>query len=535
MKLRMPFGLYRLCLPVSAVVFASVIALPGGAQVLINEQFSGSAVDTSVFTFSGPGAESFFGRTQLNSPGLPGPFDAPTVAGGTLQLELNTYNPFAPGSFFLAEEIRTIETFAPTANAGFTFETRARFVDDELNPLSPGLIGGAFLFGLSPTFPDPFVRDEVDFELLSNFPQGEISTNIFNDQGFSSSGDFEVHSVPGLDLTQFNTYRIESTLEATSFFVNDQLVRRETDNIAVDPQDFRLNINAQGPEFSQAFSAQIQPTAVASENQAFIFEVDSLVITQFDPDPPTGGFELLELADFSAPDFAFGTFNDGGAATAEGFAVSSPPSGDNFGGVTVTDNLLVPDVVLTADTQLLVEATLGPNHGSGDLVLAIRESDGEFFSISIPASSLADDGQALVTVGDFFFNGDSADGTPNQTLTEVSVQSPFGSGDALDVLIERVSLVLASTAALAGDFNGDGFVGQSDLDLVLLNFGDNVLPAGFNEAALAGDGFDGLIGQNELDLVLLNFGSDSTALSAVPEPSSFLLLTLGGLAAVRRR
>ena len=516
------------------------VALGGGwaasaaSQVLINQGFDGSGVDTDVFTFPGPGGESFFGRTQLNSPGLPGPFDAPEVADGTLRLELNTYNPFAPGSFFLAEEIRTIQTFAPTIDAGFTFETRARFVDDAGNPLAPGLIGGAFLFGLAPTFPDPFVRDEVDFELLSNVPQGEISTNIFNDQGFSSSGDFDIHAVPGLNLTQFNDFRIESTLEATSFFVNDQLVRRETENIAVDPQDFRLNINAQGPEFSQAFSPLIQPTAVASENQTFIFEVDSLVITQFDPDPPLMGFDAVEVADFTGPDFAFETFFDQGTVTPEGFAVSLPASGDNFGGVTVSDNLLVDDVLLTPDTQFLVEAVLGPGNDT-DLVLGLRESDGEFFSITIPAAQLADDGVALVTVGDFFFNGDTADGVPNQTLTEVSVQSPFGSGLAVDVLIQGVSLVLAATAALPGDFNGDGFVGQSDLDLVLLNFGDSTLPADFNQAALNAGLFDGLIGQNELDLVLLNFGSGSVALVAVPEPSALLLLTAGSLALGRRR
>jgi len=117
-------------------------------QVIVDEQFDGDAVDTSIFTFSGAGDESFFGRTQLNSPDLPGTFEAPTVADGVLQLELNTFNPFAPGTFFLAEEIRTIQQFAPDANNGFSFETRARFVDDGINPLSPGIIGGAFTFGV---------------------------------------------------------------------------------------------------------------------------------------------------------------------------------------------------------------------------------------------------------------------------------------------------------------------------------------------------------------------------------------------------
>ena len=68
-------------------------------SIIFDEQFDGSMIDTGIFTFSGSGDESFFGRTQLNSPQLPGVFDEPTVANGVLQLEINSYNPFAPGAF----------------------------------------------------------------------------------------------------------------------------------------------------------------------------------------------------------------------------------------------------------------------------------------------------------------------------------------------------------------------------------------------------------------------------------------------------
>lgn len=271
------------------VAMLAAIALEGIAvstadaqNIILDEQFDGNAVDTSIFTFSGSGDESFFGRTQLNSPQLPGVFDSPTVAGGVLQLEINSYNPFAPGSFFLADEIRTIQQFAPTANTGLSFETRARFVDDATNPLAPGLIGGAFLFGVDTTA-SPLVRDEVDFELLSNTPQNSIFTNIFNDDGFTSAGNFQIDNVPGLDLTEFNDFRIDTTLGSTQFFVNDQLIRSETTDLAVDPQDYRLNINAQGPAFAAAFSPLIQPTADPAQNETYIFEVDSLVIAEIDP------------------------------------------------------------------------------------------------------------------------------------------------------------------------------------------------------------------------------------------------------------
>ena len=80
-----------------------------------------------------------------------------------------------------------------------------------------------------------------------------------------------------------------------------------------------------------------------------------------------------------------------------------------------------------------------------------------------------------------------------------------------------------------GDYNGDGFVSQADLDLVLLNWGDDVVPTGW----VSPDIFDGGMSQNELDAVLLNWGDGSPPTpSLVPEPAtgiglSVILLALG--------
>ena len=86
---------------------------------------------------------------------------------------------------------------------------------------------------------------------------------------------------------------------------------------------------------------------------------------------------------------------------------------------------------------------------------------------------------------------------------------------------------------LAGDYNGDGFVSQGDLDLVLLNWGSSAAPDGW----LAVDQFDGgdeggLMSQNELDGVLLNWGSGTPAdiVASVPEPTlgvSLVVLACG--------
>ncbi len=81
-----------------------------------------------------------------------------------------------------------------------------------------------------------------------------------------------------------------------------------------------------------------------------------------------------------------------------------------------------------------------------------------------------------------------------------------------------------SSAALAGDLNGDGFVGQDDLNLVLASWGQNVSPG--DPADPSGDEF---VGQDDLNPVLADWGQGTPppavgSVSAVPEPGSLTLL-----------
>ena len=113
------------------------------------------------------------------------------------------------------------------------------------------------------------------------------------------------------------------------------------------------------------------------------------------------------LADFttSTTAQAFENFDGRGTLSNNGYEITlAQTAGTNFGLVAeFGNNLVTQGVVIDEDTQILVEATIGQFNDT-DLVVAVREASGEFFSVRVPEADLADDGRAVVNVSDFFFN-----------------------------------------------------------------------------------------------------------------------------------
>ena len=118
------------------------------------------------------------------------------------------------------------------------------------------------------------------------------------------------------------------------------------------------------------------------------------------------------------------------------------------------------------------------------------------------------------------------DGLPDLlTCVEWSVY-PFFSHNAIE-MTSRPSYV-TSELWLAGDLNGDGFVGGGDLDIIRAYWGQHVTPGNRFHGDASGDGF---VGGDDLDIIRSQWGIALPGAPAVPEPTEFVLLLSVGLAA----
>jgi hypothetical protein len=102
-------------------------------------------------------------------------------------------------------------------------------------------------------------------------------------------------------------------------------------------------------------------------------------------------------------------------------------------------------------------------------------------------------------------------------------------GDLSSFSMFAIGSMILTPTQIPGDANGDGVVNVGDLGILAGNYGT------LTGATWAMGDFngDGAVNVGDLGILAGNYGA--TAAAAVPEPMSLGLLTLGGLALIRRR
>jgi hypothetical protein len=86
---------------------------------------------------------------------------------------------------------------------------------------------------------------------------------------------------------------------------------------------------------------------------------------------------------------------------------------------------------------------------------------------------------------------------------------------------------------IPGDFDGDGFVGIMDLNIVLSNWNQNVPAGGMSSGDGSGDGF---VGIDDLNIILGNWNAGSLPPGlAVPQPAAMVVMVVGATGLIGRR
>jgi len=144
--------------------------------------------------------------------------------------------------------------------------------------------------------------------------------------------------------------------------------------------------------------------------------------------------------------------------------------------------------------------------------------DGRVTSADVPAMAAA-----LANPSNF----ESTHGLNDSYLNFIGDLNGDGKVDIADynLLSQRVN------QPLAGDVNGDGIVNQADLNIISANW--QLTNAGWAQGDLNGDG---IINQLDMNILFANWlKTSSSYLSSVPEPATWVLLVLGGVAVFARR
>ncbi len=321
---------------------------------------------------------------------------------------------------------------------------------------------------------------------------------------------------------------------------------QEGDSTDLITQQLQTIYNA-GAHGSTMYDAGHLFNGTAYSNQQ-LANIKNFIDSTIQPDPPPpGGGTIVPLVDFEADE---GTFNLGVTYSGSNFGIN--------GGTAerVTDEFYEGGASQRIDIDgdssgwMLRHVSGGGSPGNNTAITAdgwigfwlMTNDPGLTVQIGLDDPDSADRGRVMPVIADgqwHLYQWDMDDPTDWEpwafadgliTGPTLTMDSIFfhGQGDAtfwLDYVAYNNGGSLTPPPLLPGDLDGDGFVGLSDLDIILSHWNQTVTPGDLSMGDPSGDGFVGL---DDLDYVLnpWNTGTPPSSNTNIPEPTSLMLLSL---------
>lgn len=264
----------------AALSLLAVAARPAAAQTSVfADEFNGSAIDTAQWTWFDTSWS--LQRTQFGNAPVQG-----ADSNGTryARLRLDTYNPDPAQASSKMRGCEMISKRAFTMGSGLEMEARVRAPG-----LPRGLVGACFTYSERGTWPDSYLKEEIDYELISNQARNKLWLNIWNDWNPRYPYNDGAHNqdsnptVSGLDWSQWTVFKIRWLNNRTEWYANNVLVRTDTSILPDDPQNLHFNLWAPEASWSTAYDSGIQPTSNPASNRPFYLDVDYVRVRTIAP------------------------------------------------------------------------------------------------------------------------------------------------------------------------------------------------------------------------------------------------------------
>jgi hypothetical protein len=122
------------------------------------------------------------------------------------------------------------------------------------------------------------LNDEIDFEIVTNWPTNQLLTNVWNDGNTGASRDTPP-AAANYNWTQWTTYRARWYADRVEWYINDVWVRteyvRSPNRVPDDPMALHLNFWAPDASWPDAADlGALVPVSAPAQNTCYFFDVD---------------------------------------------------------------------------------------------------------------------------------------------------------------------------------------------------------------------------------------------------------------------